>query len=52
MSMVTPEYIPVVLPCLPSHPAVEVRLTRWDWRRMTLLQNFREKSIFRTQTET
>ena len=40
MSVWTPEYIPVVLPCIPSHPNVEVRIHRWDWRRMSLVKNF------------
>ena len=40
MSVSTPEYVPVLLPCLPSHPNVEVRLHRWDWRRLTLEENF------------
>ena len=38
----TEEYVPVTLPCLPSHPGVQVRIHRWDWRTWTLHHDFRE----------
>ena len=40
----TEEYVPVTLPCLPSHPGVQVRVHRWDWRRRALHHDFREAS--------
>jgi len=40
--IMTEEYVPVTLPCLPSHPGVQVRIHRWDWRRWTLHHDFRE----------
>ena len=29
LSLVTPEYVPVTLPCLPAHPLVRLELYKW-----------------------
>ena len=34
----TSEYVPVTLPCTPSHPAVAVRIHRFRWFRWFILQ--------------